>query len=206
MTLEDIRNALPRYVSDKRMGHVLSVEEECARLAALYGIKGEALVGLRRAALLHDVTHERSFEEQKALCALYGYPLNEADLASPAVLHQFTGALVASDVFGLSEKDAEAISCHTTGKAEMTTEELILCIADFIEPTRPYPSCKELRALFYRHYLPENRERLLEECMLRYTENSVGHLRAQGKIIHPLTLEALDFYKNKLGNYQILKP
>ena len=204
MTLADIKNALPRYVSDKRMGHVLAVEEECTRLAALYGIMGDAEEGLRRSALLHDVTHERSFEEQKAICALYGYTLGKEDLASPAVLHQFTGALVAADVFGLPEKDAAAISCHTTGKAGMTIEELILCIADFIEPTRPYDSCRELRALFYRHYLPENKERLLEECMLRYTENSVEHLRSQGKIIHPLTLEALDFYKNKLGKYQIL--
>ena len=204
MTLNEIKDALPRFVSEKRMGHVLAVEEECVRLAALYGITGEELEGLRRAALLHDVTHERPPEEQAALCALYGYTLGEEDLASPAVLHQFTGALVAADLFGLPQEDAAAISCHTTGKANMTTEDKILCIADFIEPTRPYPMCKELRAAFYRHYLPENRERLLDECMLRYTENSIAHLQKEGRTIHPLTLEAYDFFKKNLIYYKLI--
>ena len=203
--LEKIRARLPEFVSEKRIGHVLSVEKEAARMGKLYGLAGKELLDLRKAALLHDLTHERSFEEQMETAARCGLLLTGEDLASPPVLHQFTGACAAKALFGLDGEGCSAISCHTTGKPGMTKIEKILCLADYIEETRPYAECRALREAFYGHYTEENRDRLLDECLLLYLEGTVAHLREKGARIHPLTMRSMEYYKDLLGNYQILR-
>ena len=197
MNTKEIREALPAFVSPKRLQHILAVELEVIQMAEMYRIGTEQVEELRKAALLHDVTHEKSLEEQRAICALYGYPLSEDDLLCPQVLHQFTGALIAADYFGLGEREAAAIACHTTGKPQMTIIEKILCLADFIEPTRPYASCKELREEFYTGYREETCRQFLDTCMSKYLENTIFHLQEKSSVVHPLTLAALAFYKNQ---------
>ncbi len=204
--LYKIMQALPNYISEKRLQHVCSVEKEMRELLRLYGFQKnrQEETELRKAALLHDITHEKTTEEQLLLAAHYNFRLTKEDLASPAVLHQFTGSLVAADVFKLSEKAVAAIACHTTGKENMTTAEKLLCLADYIEETRAYKDCKELRESFHCKITPENKYRLLDECILKYLENNVRHLQSKDKTIHPLTLKAYEFYKNQLVNYRIL--
>lgn len=202
--LTAIRERLPEFVSEKRLAHVLSVEKETVRMSALCGLSAAQTFILRKAALLHDLTHERSFEDQKAFGTLYALNLREEDLHSPAVLHQFTGAAVAADLFGLEKSGVGAIACHTTGKPDMTVPEMILCLADYIEETRPYPSCIELRRKFYENADAPDKRALLEAAMRAYLCGTVSHLCEKGAYIHPLTLEAMKFYENKLVNGFVL--
>ena len=195
--LDRIRSRLPEFVSEKRIGHVLSVEKESIAMARLLGFTNKETFVARKAALLHDVTHERSFEEQQELFEKYRLPFTKDDAESPAVLHQFTGAAVARDLFSLEEEGCAAIACHTTGKPHMTTGEMLLCLADYIEKTRPYPFCRDLRRYFYEK-AQNGRvgKALLIDCMKRYLTQTVGHLTEQGAHIHSLTLEALDYFNN----------
>ena len=202
--LDGLKAAASARLSGKRAAHARSVEKEVTRMGKLYGMNGKDLLILRKAALLHDITHEISTEDQIALAENYGISLSDTDLASPPVLHQLTGAAVAEAEFALSKEGCDAIRCHTTGKPNMTLAEKILCLADYIEETREYPACKALRAGFYSHFTEENKERLLDEVLLRYLENTVEHLKAKNAVIHPLTLECYKFLKNALVNYTIL--
>ena len=195
--LDRIRARLPEFVSEKRIGHVLSVEKESVSMARLLGLSRKEAFIARKAALLHDITHERSFEEQQELFKKYKLPFTSDEAESPAVLHQFTGAAVARDMFCLEEEGCAAIACHTTGKPRMTTGEMLLCLADYIEKTRPYPFCKDLRRYFYEK-AQNGRvgKALLVDCMKKYLTQTVGHLTEQGAHVHSLTLEALDYYNN----------
>ncbi|MBQ9129365.1 MAG: HD domain-containing protein, partial [Clostridia bacterium] len=168
-------------------------------MAPLFGLEKEEEEDLQRAALLHDLTHEKSFEEQQALFTLYGMPFTEDDRRSPAVVHQITGALVALDRYGVSPRCASAIACHTTGKEEMTLFEKLLCLADYVEEGRAYPSCIALRKMFYGQMPEKREERLahLDRCMLIYFENTVAHLEEKGGFIHPQTIAARNFLKTR---------
>ncbi len=192
-----IKKELPALLSAKRCAHVLSVEREVIKMAELFALDEEQTLILRRGALLHDITHEKSFEEQQLLFALYGMELTQDDQKSPAVLHQITGALVALDRYGVSAQCANAIACHTTGKAGMTLIEKLLCLADYIEETRTYPSCMALRHIFYEEMPAEQKEAHLDRCMLIYFENTVRHLEEKGAFVHPQTLDALHFMKKQ---------
>lgn len=198
---EKIKKDLKTSLSPKRVAHILSVEKEVCRMATLFDLDEESTLDLRRAALLHDITHEKSVEEQKALFALYGYPFSEDDAHSPAVVHQTTGALVAADFYGVSSKCASAIACHTTGKENMSLLDKLLCLADFIEETRQYPACIALREYFYKEFPkdPSLAEIHLDACMVIYFESTVKHLEEKGAYIHPQTLAAWNFLKNKMA-------
>ena len=194
-TLSSIREQLPDYCGPRRLGHVLSVEEEVRSMARYAELDAKDLFILRKAALLHDVTHERTKEEQIELSEKLGCSLSRDDLASLPVLHQFTGAAFAASRFGLEAAGCDAIRCHTTGKPAMTVPEMILCLGDYIEKTRPYPACMELRSIFYNDAGKGARgEELLCRCMRVYLETTVSHLREKGCFIHPQTLEALNYY------------
>lgn len=202
--LYGLKIAVSTRLSEKRAAHVCSVEKEVSRMGKLFEMDENALMVLRKAALLHDITHEVSTKEQIVLAKTYKISLSDVDLASPPVLHQFTGAAVANAEFSLSEEGCEAIRCHTTGKPNMSLSDKILCLADYIEETREYPACKALRVDFYSHFTKENKERLIDEVLLRYLENTVEHLQERKATIHPLTLECYNFLKNTLVNYTIL--
>lgn len=198
---QKIKEDLKKTLSEKRVAHILSVEREVLRMAGLFGLDKEETLDLQIAALLHDVTHEKTTEEQQALFALYGLPFTFDDAHSPAVVHQTTGALLALDLYGVSPRCAKAIACHTTGKEDMSLLDKLLCLADFIEEQRQYPACIELRSYFYAAFPSSPTAALahLDNCMMRYLENTVSHLEEKGAFIHPQTLAARNFLKNKAG-------
>ena len=188
--LSFLREDLKTKLSEARLAHVLSVERETVSMARLLGLPLRETFILRKAALLHDVTHERSPEEQRACFAQFGVKPDEEDFRSPAVVHQFTGALVAERVYHLEKEGVDAICCHTTGKPGM-----VLCLADYIEKTRPYPECKALRRYFYeKAQAGRVCEALLDDCMEKYLNTTVAHLRGKGSYIHPQTLAASEYY------------
>ena len=66
--IEKLRENVASVLSEKRMKHVLAVENMAFRLGLLYFFQDdESLLLLRAAALLHDVTKELSDEEQLAI-------------------------------------------------------------------------------------------------------------------------------------------
>ncbi len=205
--LSAVRAWLPTQISGKRLAHTYAVEEECTALAARFGrfpalMTEEDGMKLRLAALLHDVTKEKTHEEQLALCKEYRLPLTPYEAASPKVLHSKTAPAYARahlhTYLGytcVDEDVSRAIFTHTTGSANMSLLGKLLYLADYIEPTRTFSDCVELRRLFYsdieRHTeTPGALLAHLDDIMIASLDMTVSDLLECGSLIDPNTTEA----------------
>jgi nicotinate-nucleotide adenylyltransferase len=120
-------------------------------------------------------------EPQLELCARYGVELDELEKKAVKLLHSKTGACIAEAVFGEPEPVYQAIFWHTTAKADMTTLEKILYLADYIEPNRDFDGVERLRALAYRD---------LDKALLLGVETTIQEMVDRNLPIHNNTLQA----------------
>ena len=189
--LVSLRRFVQSKISEKRFAHVLGVEKECVYLGNRCDMMKAELIDLRRAALLHDITHEMSVDEQIELIKRYKEAIPENARKHPSVLHQYSGATYVKHAFPYSEAVANAIACHTTGAAEMSLFDRILCLADYIEEGRCYPDCMDLRRRVHNALTGANTHEeavlVIEEAMLLYFERTLAHLQEKGCEIHPQT-------------------
>lgn len=192
--LDGLRDRVSSGMSERRFVHTAEVEKMAVRLGELY--VPDKLDVLRAAALLHDVTKEKSTEEQLEILTAYGVEISELDRISPKTLHAKTAALVIADGFP-EFSDEEVISCvrwHTTGRADMTICETLIYLADYIDGSRTFDDCVFLRNYFWGKE-PQNmnktdRERHLWETVLLSFDMTVKSLEEEGAPISPETLDA----------------
>lgn len=185
---EDLRACSYSMIRAKRIPHVRGCEEEAVRLARIWGVD-ENLA--RAGAILHDCTKYWTMEEHKALCEKYGIKLDDLEQSAVKLLHSKTGACIAHEVFGMPDEVCKAIFWHTTGKADMTTLEKILYIADYMEPNRKFSGVEKLRALVYQD---------LDAACLLGLEMSIADLERRGNPVHKNTWEARDFLRKEKSN------
>ncbi len=135
----------------KRFKHTLAVATECKALAKIFGLSDLDTRRLCISALLHDITKEKTVEEQVALCKTFNILYTACELASPKVFHAMTGACVAKAEFPewVDDGICQAIARHTVGHPEMEQFDSLLYLADYIEETRTFPDCVKLRKFFY---------------------------------------------------------
>lgn len=198
--LQSLRERVRKEMSHDRFSHVLAVEQTACEMARAYCPESESLVSA--AALLHDVTKEKSLAEQVEILKRYG---ESAELDAPATLHAVTAALVIPECYPEYNCAAiiDAVRYHTTGRADMSTIEKIIYLADYIEPTRRYEGCKRLRAAFFGAALDKmsdgERMRHLDAVILQSLVGTLGHLREKGGSISPDTQSALEYLAQKLN-------
>ena len=202
--LKKLRQDVASVLSEKRMKHVLAVEDMALRLGRLYFRDDVTLRLLRASALLHDVTKELSDEEQLSLLEKYSVKPLPEELDSMPTIHALTAALVIPDRFPefADERLISAVRYHTTGREGMSTFEKILFLADYIDDTRTYPSCVDLRNEFFSSKPEEMNEderiRHLDRAALKSIDNTLFYLRSKERSIHPLTLKAQADLKARL--------
>lgn len=183
---EDLRAVSYAMVKAKRIPHIRGTEETAATLANRWGADEDYA---RRAAILHDCTKYLEMEEQQAICRRYGMELDELERVAVKLLHSKTGAALAGDLFGQPQEVVDAIYCHTTGKADMTTLEKIIYLADYMEPNRAFEGVEEMRKLAFED---------LDRAVLMGCEMSVEEMRQRNKTLHPNTQAALDWLKGTM--------
>lgn len=187
-------------LKESRFEHTIEVAKTSQKLAIHYDLSDYDVEKAFLGGLLHDCAkcfdREKIFETAKK----YSYVLDEVVKEQPELAHSFLGYFVAqyeylidSDVSSEFINDEElftSIKYHTTGKADMSTIEKIVYLADYIEPRRPSTEYfDKARILAYEN---------LDECMLYVLESTINFNDAKNRIIHPLGREAYDFYKEKL--------
>ncbi|MBQ8254543.1 MAG: nicotinate-nucleotide adenylyltransferase [Clostridia bacterium] len=197
--------AVRALVKEKRWKHIFGTEEEAKSLSGIFDLSETDSERLRRAALLHDITKYLTRDEHLAFLKGVGVTPDEGTLASDKTLHQMSGAYMAKKLYPDMVDDAvfDAIRYHTTGKADMPLLTKLMYLCDFIEPTRTFPDCVKLRAIFYEMIEKGNKLRTLDEIMLIALDMTVADLNENGHPIHSDTEKAREYIIEKLkeNNY-----
>lgn len=189
---QDICQILNQRLSPKRAAHTRMVAEETDYLAGALGLSQEQQEGLHLAALLHDVTKEESFEQQKQRLIQGGYPLTEDDLTSKETLHALSGYVCAKEEFHLPEPYAHAVLYHSTGGKNASILDKILFCADYIEAGRPYENCQRMRRQVHEGFDKEEnfdkRLAILDRAVYTIANATLEFLTSRHWFIHPNTL------------------
>ncbi|MBE5768365.1 MAG: nicotinate (nicotinamide) nucleotide adenylyltransferase [Clostridiales bacterium] len=177
-----------RALTPARYAHTLSVAHSARRLAIIHGAN---VADAEIAGLLHDCAKCMPLEDMQRLARYAHLPDDPEMLASPALLHAGVGAYLAQHIYGVSRQEIlDAIACHTTGKPDMTTLDMIVYLADKIELTRsPYPLLEKVR---------QQAETSLARAMLLSMEGTADHVKKGGKKLHPSSLRTLKWLKKQV--------
>lgn len=144
----------------------------------MYALKINAKLGLEFnkvfiAALLHD-------------CAKHLH--RDMEGIPKAVEHQFLGSEIAEKVYGIKDSEIlDAITYHTTGKPNMTKLGKLVYCADMLEEGRTYDGVSILR---------KEIENDFEKGFVLCCNSSYEKLIADGRPIHPLTKECVEYYNS----------
>ena len=167
-----------------RKAHSLRVAEIASKKAIQLQIpERQAIEG----ALFHDCAKNLGLDHS----LLEGFmPPKDYGVIPPPVMHQFSGEYVAKQL-GVKDKAVlSAIRYHTTGRANMSTLEKLIFLADMLEEGRNYTGVDELREEFWAGDI--------DKCMYLALQNTAGHVASLGGKVYPLSLIALEYYKNVL--------
>jgi predicted HD superfamily hydrolase involved in NAD metabolism len=164
--------------------------EETLALGKRFGFSPEALEVGQIAALLHDCAKQLPFEIMLAKAEEYKLSLSADDLASPQTLHAWVGAaMVAAELDYRNSALLSAIQAHTTGLANMSDLDVLVFVADKIEPRTRDAVWRE-KVLTH---MPDNSLTSLYTAARFILLNTVERLDAAGQPVHPNTRAALAF-------------
>ncbi len=108
------------------------------------------------------------------------------------VAHQYTGAYLAEQVFGIDDEEIlDAIRYHTSGREDMTPLGKLIFLADMLESGRRFEGIDSLRKAFWRD---------LDECLLLCFEHQNEYLAKnenKGSSIYFLTKRAYKWLKDR---------
>lgn len=105
-----------------------------------------------------------------------------------AIWHAYLAPFLIKRDLGIDDEEIfEAIRVHPTGKPNMNMIEKLLFISDYIETSRTYPTCVIARDLAYKN---------IDKAVKYKLEKTIEFLKTQNSDIHPLTIQAYEYYKN----------
>lgn len=140
-----LRQRLAQSLTPARYQHVLGVVETAVQLARRFGA---SVLDAELAAWLHDLAREWPAERLLAYVRDRHLDVPEAWLEAPVLLHGPVAADIARVEYSVEEADVlDAVYYHTTGRPGMGALELVLFVADAIEPSRDYPGVERIRSL-----------------------------------------------------------
>ena len=192
--LETLAQKLEGTMSPKRYRHTAEVEKMAARLGALYA--PEYIMQLRAAALLHDITKEFSLQTQLQILQKFGIMIHYSDEISPKTLHARTAALLIPEEYPAFADPTilEAVRWHTTGREGMTVCEKLIYLADYIDLSRTFPDCVELREMFWgadpAGMDTKAREEHLRRVLISSFDRTIRGLLEEGGLVSPETMLA----------------
>ena len=183
--LWSIDKKLRKELDENRYHHTLGVMFTAASMAMVWDVP---LAQAQTAGLLHDCAKCIPNEKKISMCRKHHVPLTAFETAHPFLIHAKLGAYLAKKKYGIEVKEVlNAITWHTTGKPDMTKLEMIIYIADYIEPQRDKaPRLDVIRRLAFED---------LEECMYQILKDSMSYLSANPEDLDRTTETAYQYYK-----------
>jgi predicted HD superfamily hydrolase involved in NAD metabolism len=169
-----------------RYTHTLGVARMADRLAQRHGVDPRRA---RLAGMLHDLarlwTPERLLEE----CAKRTMPVDAFERAHPVVLHARLGAELARERFGVEDHAVlSAIRTHTLGSGRMSRLDVVLYLADALEPGRDFLERPRLERLAFRDP---------DAAMHATLRSTIAYLGSRGLPVAPATLAAIQLFSTE---------
>lgn len=174
---------LRQALTEKRLTHSLLVTYTARALARRHGVDEDTAAC---AAFLHDCAKCMPLGVQQRLAREHRLLLDKETMQSENLLHGPVGALVAEIEYGVTDPNVlSAIRCHTTGKIGMMPLDMIVYLADKIEPSRrAYPALERVRELA---------DIDLIAAVRRSLDSTLEYVKSQSEEPHPMTKRVADW-------------
>lgn len=178
---DEIYENVKSTLSEKRFYHSVCVMERAMEYAKLYNVNIEKA---KLAGLVHDIAKEVPKESRISNAEKLGVELDEIEKENTGLIHAKAGAKIAELEFGLGKDICEAIAYHTTGKANMSTLDKIIYLADFTGKDRKFEDTDFL------YYLCQKD---LDKAMFYCLKKTITEKTAEGKVLHLDTVKAYNY-------------
>lgn len=186
MNDREAKQLIQTALSEKRYEHSLRVAETAEILAVHYDAPVDQVV---LASLLHDFAKDQSNEQLKAQIIDYQLPL-ELLTYHHELWHGPVAAKICEKSYHIKDEAIlRAIYYHTTGQANMGLVEIIVFVADYIEPERNIPGIEDVRRLAKENIYLAAREA---------QKNTIIYLMRNNAIIHPDSFLAYNEWTKKM--------
>ena len=184
--VRDARRVRDHLGQAHRFAHTLRVARTAELLAAAHAVD---TTRARSAGLFHDLARLYPPERLLRECAERKMPVDAFERANPIVLHARLGAELAREDYGVTDEAIlSAIRKHTVAAATMSPLDVILYLADGLEPGRDYADRAGFLDLAFRD---------LDAAMRGVINAGLAYLRVRGLPAAPQTLAALAAYTHQ---------
>ncbi|MBS5887075.1 MAG: bis(5'-nucleosyl)-tetraphosphatase (symmetrical) YqeK [Negativicoccus massiliensis] len=182
VSTKELRKKMKELLSEKRYCHSLGVAHTASVLAQQFGGDPEQA---ERCGLVHDCAKEMSLTEMHELLADQKQQISPMMWHMRSLLHGLAGAVYAQNNFGFTDPvELAAIAYHTTGRVAMSRLELLIFVADYIEPMREYSGVEQIRALAKTD---------LHKAALAGIDSTIRHLLNLGQEIYVPTVDVRNY-------------
>lgn len=182
--LAEYEKELTCKLSKDRLIHSINTARQAAAMAFKAGQNPDkaAIAGIlhdcaKYPAAKKDLKKYISRDKFAELDTLYGNVPEEIE-------HAYLGKVLAENKYGINDREIlDSIYYHTTSRKDRTLFEMIIFIADKIEPARRFPRIDEIR---------EISKTSLEQCHKECLKDIIKVLKSKRKLIHEDTLAAYE--------------
>lgn len=180
---------LQENLSEERISHSLGVARTAYYLAQRHLPEKKEKAFL--AGIVHDIAREWPEERMIAFLKAKGYNITPEDKLNPVVLHAPAGAYFLKETFEIYDGEIfNAVSRHTLGAVDMTDLDMIIFLADLIEPGRNFAQRQNLLIASFRD---------LKRGMLLALENTLEYLTKKNKTVDSRTLLVLNYFREEVA-------
>lgn len=170
----------------KRFEHTIRVADTAKELAKMYDVDEQQA---EFAAILHDYAKDFPKDKLKQLL-IEGQWSEDLLFFNQELWHGPVGAYILKNEYGITDADIlNAVRFHTTGRAQMSKLELIVYVADYIEPGRKFPGVDEVRHIAQRD---------LFEAAWAVSRNTIQFLLQKNTLVYPDTIHVYNDLTRRL--------
>lgn len=178
MKIDEAIRIVEPHLTQKRFEHTLRVKDTAINLAKLYD---ESIEKAELAAVFHDYCKYRSLDEMKRIIKTTSLPKDLLNFHHE-LWHGPVASVLIDQEYGIDDGEIkQAIYSHTTGRANMSKLEMIIFLADYIEPGRDFPGVVDVRETAKKD--------LVLACWMA-SKNTISFLMKKNATIYPDTFYA----------------
>lgn len=189
MDIDKVLIKIEKRLTKDRYEHTVRVMNTAEDLAELHGGNKEKVL---LASALHD--YAKCDEKEQLKKTIIDEHLEQEVLNYHHELwHAHVGAYLAEEEFSVTDEETlNAIKYHTTGRPDMSLTELIVFVADYIEPARTIPGVEQVRVAAQSN---------LQLAALKILQSSIPYLMSIDQLIYPGTISTYnDLLKKETVN------